>query len=225
MGLTEDRINEVVMDKFDALELIRKTWDSQNLSLEEKILTISEAFYSVGLDIATTAGFIKTTPAELYAFLSLSNLDEEMIRLISDANPPKTTWPLLSSGNDDEIKKALSALSDTSRSKSESVSEFIYQQMIEVAGASSEQLLSEITGGEMFALAKKAKNFTSVNPNTIKFLNSLAGQKKRGKALSERQIATLKDILNNLADNKVIQRNSIDGDEELCDKVLDALER
>ena len=77
----------------------------------------------------------------------------------------------------------------------------------------------------MFALAKKAKNFTSVNPSAIKFLNSLAGQKKWGKALSEKQIATLKDILNNLADNKVIQRNSIDGDEELCDKVLDALGR
>lgn len=127
MGLTEDRINEVAMDKIDALELIRKTWDSENLSLEEKIVTISEAFYSVGLDIATTANFIKTTPAELYAFLSLSNLDEGMIRMISDANPPKTTWPLLSSGNDDEIKKALSALSDSSRSKNESVSEFIYQ--------------------------------------------------------------------------------------------------
>ena len=213
------------MDKIDALELIRKTWDSENPSLEEKIITISEAFYSVGLDIATTANFIKTTPAELYAFLSLSNLDEDMIRMISDANPPKTTWPLLSSGNDDEIKKALSALSDTSRSKNESVSEFIYQQMIEVAGASSEQLISQITGGELFALAKKAKNFSSVNPYALKFLNNLAGQKKRGKVLSERQIAALKNILNNLADNNVIQRNSIDGDEELCDKVLDALER
>lgn len=225
MGLSEDRINAVTMDKIDALELIKKTWDSESLSLEDKIITISDAFYAVGLDIATTANFIKTTPAEFYAFLSLSNLDEDIIRMISDANPPKTTWPLLSSGNDEEIKKALTALSATSRSQNESVSEFIYQQMIEVAGSSTEQLLSEITGGEMFALAKKAKNFTSVNPNTIKFLNSLAGQKKRGKALSERQIATLKDILNNLADNKVIQRNSIDGDEELCDKVLDALER
>ena len=99
MGLTEDWINEVAMDKIDALELIRKTWDAENLSLEKKIVTISEAFYSVGLDIATTANFIKTTPAELYAFLSLSNLDEDIIRMISDANPPKTTWPLLSSGN------------------------------------------------------------------------------------------------------------------------------
>lgn len=213
------------MDIIDALELIKKTWDSETLSLEDKIITISDAFYSVGLDIATTANFIKTTPAEFYAFLSLSNLDEEMIRMISDANPPKTTWPLLSSGNDEEIKKALTALSATSRSQNESVSEFIYQQMIEVAGSTSEQLISELTGGELFTLAKKAKSFTSVTPNTLKILNNLAGQKKRGKVLNEKQLALLKDLLNNLADNKVIQRNSIDGDEELCDKVLDALER
>ena len=225
MGLSEDRINAVTMDKIDALELIKKTWDSESLSLEDKIITISDAFYAVGLDIATTANFIKTTPAEFYAFLSLSNLDEDMIRMISDANPPKTTWPLLSSGNDEEIKKALTALSATSRSQNESISEFIYQQMIEVAGSTPEQLISELTGGELFTLAKKAKSFTSVTPNTLKILNNLAGQKKRGKVLNENQLALLKNLLNNLADNKVIQRNSIDGDEELCDKVLDALER
>ena len=110
------------MDKIDALELIKKTWDEEGLSLEEKIITISDAFYSVGLDIATTANFIKATPAEFDAFLSLSNLDDDMIRIISEANPPKTTWPLLASGNDDEIKKALDALSAPTRSKNESVS-------------------------------------------------------------------------------------------------------
>ena len=35
----------------------------------------------------------------------------------------------------------------------------------------------------------------------------------------------LKNILNDLADNKVVQRNSIDGDCELCDRVLDAIDR
>lgn len=213
------------MEKFDALELIKETWISESLSLEEKIIKISDAFYSVGLDIATTANYIKTTPAEFYAFLSLSNLDEDMIKMISEVNPPKTTWPLLSSGNDDEIRKALTALSDSTRSKNESVSEFIYQQMIEVAGATSEQCLSQITGGELFTLAKKAKNFSSVTSNTLKILNNLAGQKKRGKVLNDKQIALLKDLLNILADNRVIQRDSIDGDQELCDKVLDALKR
>lgn len=212
------------MDKIEALEIIRETWISDNLSLEDKIIKISDAFYSVGLDIATAANYVKTTPAEFDAFLSLSNLDDDMIELISKANPPKTTWPLLASGNDDEIKKALSALATPSRSKNESVSEFVYQQMIEVAGETPEQLVSQLTGDELFYLANKAKSF-SVDEKDVKFLISVAGQKKRGKVLSDKQLPIVLDILNKLADNNVIQRNSIDGDKDLCDKVLDALNR
>ena len=213
------------MDKLEALEMIKETWENESLSLEDKINTISEAYYSVGLDIATTATFIKATPAEFDVFLSLSDLDDNMIAAISKANPPKTAWLLLGSGNEEEIDKALSALSASSKAMNESVSEFIYQQMIEVAGKTPEQLISQLTGGELFYLAKKAKSFTSVNHNTLKFLNSLAGQKTRGKVLSEKQLLALKDILNSLVDNNVIQRKSIDGDEEICDKVLDALGR
>ncbi len=53
----------------------------------------------------------------------------------------------------------------------------------------------------------------------------MAGQKKRGKVLSEKQLAALIDLLSYLADNNVIQRDSIDGDKELCNKVLDAIGR
>ena len=225
MGFTAYRINEIAMEKIDALELIKEAWDSEKLSLEEKIIKISDAFYSVGLDIATTANYIKTTPAEFDAFLSLSNLDDELIRMISEANPPKTTWPLLACGSDEEIKKALIALSSSTSLKNESVSEFIYQQMIEVAGETPEQLVSQFTGGELYYLANKAKNFNSVNQKKVDFINSLAGQKKRGKVLSEKQLAALIDLLSYLADNNVIQRDSIDGDKELCNKVLDAIGR
>ena len=225
MGITTHRINEVVMDKFSALELIRETWENDGLNLEKKIITISDAYYSVGLDIATTAAYIKATPAEFDTFLSLSNLDDEIISFISKVNPPKTTWLLLGSASDDEIKKALTALSAQSRLDSETISEFIYQQMIEVSGPTTEQLVSQLTGNELFSLAAKAKAFSSVPESSIKLLNSIAGQKKRGKILSDKQITTVINILNILADNKVIQRNSIDGDSELCDKVLDALER
>lgn len=213
------------MNKFEALEIIKEAWDAKDLSLEEKIFKISDAFYSIGLDIATCANYIKATPAEFDAFLSLSNLNEDMIRLISEAKPPKTTWSLLASGNDDEIKKALSALSTSSKFINESVSEFVYQQMIEIAGETAEQQISQLTGGELFYLAKKAKNFNSVSQKTINFLNSLAGFKKRGKVLTEKQLLALTDLLNNLADNNVIKRNSIDGDNDLCDKVLNALNR
>lgn len=212
------------MEKLEALEIIKEAWESDVLSLEDKIIKISDSFYSVGLDIATTANFIKATPAEFDAFLSLSYLDSEMIGEISKVNPPKTTWSLLASGNDDEIRKALSALSGHSRLNTESISEFIYQQMIEVAGDTPEKSISKLSGDELFYLAKKGKSF-SVDEKNIKFLNSVAGQKKRGKALSDKQIAVVIDILNSFADSKVIQRDSIDGDEELCDKVLDALDR
>jgi hypothetical protein len=212
------------MEKLEALEIIKETWECEVLSLEEKINKISESFFSVGLDIATTANFIKATPAEFDAFLALSYLDVEMISEISKVNPPKTTWPLLASGNDDEIRKALSALSGQSRLNNESISEFIYQQMIEVAGDTPEKSISQLSGDELFYLAKKGKSF-SVDDKNIKFLNSVAGQKKRGKALSDKQIAVVIDILNNFADSKVIQRDSIDGDKELCDRVLDALDR
>ena len=212
------------MEKIDAIELIKEKWEQDNLSLEDKIISISSAFYSVGLDIATTSNFIRVTPAEFDAFLSLSNLSDEIIKMISNANPPKTTWPLLASGSDEEIKKALSALSSSSSLMNESVSEFIYQQMIEVAGETPEQQIAQLTGGELFYLAGKAKNF-SVNEKNLKYLNSFAGQKKSGRVLSEKQITVLISILKDLADNNVIQRNSIDGDKELCDKVLDALDR
>ena len=224
MGYPKNRINEIVMEKFDALVLIKKTWDNEDLSLEEKIIKISDAFYSVGLDIATTANYIKATPAEFDAFLSLSNLDDDIIRMISETNPPKTTWPLLASGNDDEIKKALEALSILSRPKNESISEFVFQQMIEIAGDTPEKTISQLTGDDLFYMANKAKSF-NIEDKKIKFLNSVAGQKKRGKVLSEKQIAVVIDILNDLADNNVIQRNSIDNDKELCDKVLDAIDR
>ena len=212
------------MEKLEALEIIKETWENNDLSLEEKIIKISDSFYSVGLDIATTATFIKATPAEFDAFLSLSDLDDDMIGEISKVNPPKTTWPLLAGGNDDEIKKALNALSGQSRLNNESISEFIYQQMIEVAGDTPEKRISQLTGDEMYSLAKKAKHFSMADKD-IKFLNSVAGQKKRGKVLSDKQIDVLIGILNNFADKKVIQRNSIDGDQELCDKVLDAIDR
>lgn len=213
------------MDKIDALELIKRTWETECISLEDKIIKISDAFYAVGLDIATTANYIKVTPAEFDAFLSLSDLDDEMIKLISEANPPKTTWPLLASGNDEEIKKALMAFTAPRKTMAESVSEFFFQQMIEVAGETTEQRVAQLTGDELFYLANKAKSFSSVNQKKIDFIYSLAGQKKRGRVLSEKQLAALIDILGHFADNNVIQRESIDGDKELCDKVLDALER
>jgi hypothetical protein len=216
------------MDRYEALERIKAAWNNTGLSLGDKITCISNDFYAVGLDLATTAAFIRATPAELDALLSLSVLDDEMIEMISKADPPKTTWALLASASNEEIRQALNALESASgkydrKEGSSSVSKFIYQQMLDVAGPTSEQLVGMLTGGELGHALKKGQDFNALTDWDNKFFKSVVVQKKRGKALSDKQLKIIVRILTDLADRGVIKRDSIDGDKEICDKILDAI--
>ena len=217
------------MDRVEALEHIKNLWNNEALSLGEKIINISNDYYSVGLDLSTTAAYIRATPAELDALLALSALEEDLIERISRVSPPKTTWSLLSNASEDEIRQALSALEEdkkTNRTKTkEPVSEYIYQQMLEVAGPTSEQLVGMLSGGDLAHALKKGQDFSAFSDWELKFFKSIVAQKKRGKALSGKQITIVVRILNTLADKKAIVRESIDGDREICDRILDAIER
>ena len=119
------------MDKIEALETVKEIWNDPEKTLGQKINSISEAYYSTGLDLATTAAYIKATPAELDALLELSEFDEDIIEMISKADPPKTTWSVLASASDEEVTQALKALEreDISVQQKEShmtMSEFVF---------------------------------------------------------------------------------------------------
>ena len=43
---------------------------------------MSNAYYDVGLDLATTAAYIKATPAELDALLALGGLEDNLIESV-----------------------------------------------------------------------------------------------------------------------------------------------
>lgn len=214
------------MDKFQALDHINTTWNDSNIPLGEKILTVSNAFYAVGLDLSTTAAYINATPAELDALLSMGGLDEDIIELISKVNPPKTAWSLLASASDDEVRQALDALAGNKGGKGVShstISEFVYQQMIEVTGPTTETLVGMLSGFELGHALKKGQDFNAFSEWENKFMKSIVAQKKRGKTLSNKQLVQVLKILSNIADKGVIKRNSIDGDKEICDKILDAI--
>lgn len=215
------------MEKIDALQTIKETWDNNNIPLGEKIILISSAFYSSGLDLASTAAYIKATPVELEAFLSLSEFDDKIISLISKAKPPKTTWIMLSNASDEETIQALYALVKNKNSFDTipdfTFSEFVYKKMLEVSGPSKEQRISNLCGDDLKYIEKKGENYDALGEWEIKFLKSIASQKKRGKVLSEKQISKLIDTLEVLVHKRVIIRNSIDGDQEICDRILDAL--
>ena len=216
------------MDKIEALEIIKDAWQNKSITLGEKIDSISEAYYSAGLDLDTTAAFIKATPAEFSSLLELSEFDDDIIEEISKVNPPKTTWSVLASASDDEILQALKALeNDKDNSQAKSLhytkSEFVFQKMVEVSGPTVEQKISSLTGDDLKHLHKKGTDFNALNDWQSKFLKSVAGQKKRGKTLSDKQAVQLIKIIRTLIDRGAIKRNSIDGDKEICDRILDTL--
>lgn len=216
------------MDRIEALEEIKRVWDDKNVDLGEKILTISTAFHSAGLNLATTAAYIKATPIELDSLLALGELDDDIISTIARVNPPKTTWTMLASASDEEIEKALKAL-ELGKGKTQpegahyTASEFVYQTMMEISGPTMEQKVASLSGDDLKHALKKGEDFNILNDWEKKFLKSVAAQKKRGKVPTDKQVASLIKALMGLVTKGAIVRNSIDGDQEICDRILDAL--
>ena len=218
------------MNKVEALEKIKAIWGDSEYKLDEKIILISDCFYGLGLDVATTAAYIKATPVELDSFLALGGLDEDIITLIAEVNPPKTTWTMLANASDDEIRQALKALKEKNNSKNlnqnhYNYSEFVYKKMIEIAGPTMEQKVGNIAGDDLKHVLKKGEDFGALNDWEHKFLKSIVAQKKRGKVLTDKQITNLIKILDALIEKKAISKESIDGDQEICDRILEAMEK
>ena len=216
------------MDKIEALEKVKEIWNDPDITLGQKINSVAETYYSTGLDLATTAAYIKATPAELDALLELSEFDEDVIEMISKANPPETTWIMLASASEEEVIQAIKALENDGNGTQQkdahlTMSEFVYHTMVEVSGPSVEQRVGNLSGDDIKHILKKGQDFNALDAWQIKFLKSLATQKKRGKVLSEKQSTHLIKIIESLVSKGAITRNSIDGDQDICDRILDAL--
>lgn len=217
------------MDKIEALENIKMAWEDPSISLEKRIIDISTDFHSAGLDLATTAAFIKSTPAELETLLALGELEDEIIEMISEVNPPNTTWTMLAEASDDEIKQALQSIKENRESLYDdnadyTVSEFVFQKMMEVSGPTIEQKVGSLSGDDIKHAFKKGVDFDALNDWQKKFMKNIGTQRKMGKTLSDKQIGSLINTLTVLVDKGAISRASIDGDQDICDRILDALE-
>lgn len=214
------------MSKVDSLVSIKNLWKDTTLSLYEKATAISEEFYSANLDLAGAAEFIGATPSELDSLLSLSELEEDMLRQVSDAMPPVTTWMFLANASEEELQAAIKEIDDKRKGTgtTASLGERLYTAMIQVAGPTGDQVLANLTPDVLFAMAKRAEAFKATSAKNINALKSFGMWRKRGKLLTEKQVKYLRGILNQLVSAGAIKRNGIDSDQEMCDIVLDALE-
>lgn len=217
----------VAMSKVESLVNIREFWNDRSLTLYKRVRQISEEYYSSNLKLDSTAAYIGATPSELDSLLALSELDDDLLHRVSDANPPITTWMILANASEDELSAAIKELEEVrSQRRSErleSVEERLYSAMIQVSGPTPEQLLSTLSCDVIFAMANRAEAFKVLTDKNLKALKSFGMWRKRGKTLTEKQVKYMKSILTQMVDVGVIVRGGIDKDQEMCDSVLDAL--
>ena len=95
--------------------------------------------------------------------------------------------------------------------------------MLEVSGPTLEDRVASISGDDLKYISIKAASFDVLNKWESKFLTSIANQKKIGKVLSDKQIDKLIPLLEKLSEKEVITRDSIDNDQAICNRILDAL--
>lgn len=217
------------MNRIDALESIKNIWNNTDIALDKKALSISAFYYSTGLDLDTTAAYINATPSELEALLGLGGLDEKLLKEIAELNPPKTAWTFLNGATEDEVRRSLAALNaergnKTGRSSID-VGQLMYRSMIEIAELTPEQKVSGLSASDLRHALKKAGQYKADNPFMVKFLKSIAMKRSQGKTLTAKQSSKLFEILSQIVDAGAIARNSIDGDQEICDRILNSLGR
>lgn len=199
------------------------TWDSSRDPFDEWVESVSRAYYESGYGIEAAAKLLDTTPGEFGAVLSLATLDEEAIERLADDVPPKSTWYAFADASVEEIQAGLDALDEMG--DEESPHAVVKSAIREFRGPTPEEKVAELPGDVFLHMSTKAKQYELLSGKARGFLYDIGQLVKAGNDLSQKQADWACDLLNELADNGAVSRDSPDDDQEICDQVLDALDR
>lgn len=197
-------------------------WEAHTLPFAEWVIGVSDAFERTDLTLEAASRLVEANPAELEAVLHLAMMDEDDLSLIGERVPPKSTWFLLAGATSDGVRAALRALGAVGgRSSFEVVDEALRQ----VEGPSEEDLVAALPAEVFKHVASKAKQYNVLTPRARKALVDFGTRIKGGRPLTPKQLAWAVDLLEQLADARVVVRDSRDNDVLICNQVLDAIGR
>lgn len=207
----------------DPIEGLELAWSSPSLDLAERARVISSLHMRSRMSLEGTARMTGATPAEIQALLELATLEDEDLELVSGAHPPATTWFLFAGADSEAIRAGLDALASDEQGTPESALVGVYKAMRAAAGPTTDERIAAVSGSTLGHLAYKAAEYDVLSARERTFLASIAKRKNTGTSLTEKQLKWLKDILLKLVQAGVVSRNSVDGDQDACDEVLDAM--
>jgi hypothetical protein len=199
-----------------------EAWGATELPFAEWVIGVSDAFEETDLTLEAASKLAMVNPAELEAVLHLAMMDAEDLELLGEDVPPKSTWFLLAAATPDGVRVALEALKTAD---GRPAFEVVEEALRSVQGPSEEDRVAALPGEVFKHLASKAKQYDALTPRARKALADFGTRIKGGRPLTPRQLAWAVDLLEQLADARVVVRGSPDGDVPICDQVLDAIGR
>lgn len=208
------------MNKYDAFV---QAWNSRGeKEFHEWVLDLSDAFNDMNIGLKLAAKLIEARSEELQAALNLSILEESQLKKIGKINPPKTTWYRLAESDEDEFEIVLKTLTNISEGVSPSIA--IEEAIRAFRGPTPIEKISALSS-EAFARAiKKDDSFKILTEKDRNLLKSLKTKVSTGATMSMAQASYASDVLKKLVQGGAIKRNSPDGDTEICNQIMDALE-
>jgi hypothetical protein len=197
-------------------------WSAKaSMSFGDWVALVAKTFYESRLTLEGAARRVRATSAELQAVLSLAGLEDDDLQLLSKAAPAKTTWFLFAGANPEGVRAGVEALQEAN--PGESPFAIVDQAIHDVMGPDSMERVAALPGRVLGHMSTKAKQYDLLYPKARSFLVNMSKSKTAGRTLTQKQVGYLHDVLSMLVDGGAITRSSPDGDQEMCDAVLDAL--
>ncbi len=204
-------------------ETLIRCWNSiEEKSFDRWIIDFSDAFHKSRLSTTFVANILGVRLAELQAALALAVLDDEELELLAKRVPPKTTWFSLATANREGLEAALVALE---HADGDSPFKKVEGAIRTIAGPSSLERVAALPFQAFEHAAKKAEAYGLLTATSRNALKNWARQQRTGRGLTVKQTAYAKNLLEQLADSNAIVRNSRDGDQQICDVILNAIDR
>jgi len=206
-------------EKFTNLVTSWNQFDSTPFN--EWVSDVSDNFFRSGLTLKMAANFLNTQPAELQAVINLAALEEENLALLAQLKPPNTTWFLLASASTEGLKAAIRALADARQAHSPFL--LVDGAIRAVEGPNTFERIAGLRSEIFGHAARKAQAYSLLNEKGIKALKGWQKRVRSGKSLTPPQMTYADGLLRDLVEAGAVTRNSKDGDQEICDEILDAL--
>lgn len=198
-------------------------WNNARNPLKGWIQRVYSAYMESGLTFLDAAELVGATVAEFEAVTRLALLDDADLELVSKVNPPMTTWILLSELSSEHLRTVFSLVgpSEGETSSYEQIRAAIRKMTGEKDIGVVQNLdykLFEFAHKKALAYklwAEKSKNYGA--------LKSFARRRKSEQSLTPRQVTYAAGLLRELVESGAIKVPSPDGDDELCNQIIEVV--